>query len=92
MFEFIFLEVPIVWQKELFRDRKAINRLLFSTCNFSQSQLPVCFASKCEESGSLMDWKGDVRRHDWKTADGAGKKGDKIVKKYTRKIECSIFC
>lgn len=55
MFEFVFLEVPIVWHKELLRDRKAINRLLFSTCDFSQSQLPVCLASKCEESGSLMD-------------------------------------
>lgn len=92
MFEFIFLEVPIVWQKELFRDRKAINRLLFSTCDFSQSQLPVCLVSKCEESGSLMDWKGGVHRHDWKNADTSRKKGDKIVKKPTRKTKCSIFC
>lgn len=72
MFEFNFLEVPIVWQKQLFWDRKVINRLLFSTCDFSQSQLCVCLVSKCklEESTSSMDWKVSVPRN-------GGKKSDK---------------
>lgn len=91
VFEFIFLEVPIVWQKELFRDREAINRLLFSTWDFSQSPLPVCLASKCEESSSLMHWKGGVRRHDWKNADASTKRVIKMLKNTPEKPNAPYF-
>lgn len=67
MFKLIFLEVPIVWQKGLLRDKTAINRLFLSTCSFSQRRVYVSVLVtiyKPEERGSLMDCKSSVHRGD----------------------------
>lgn len=67
MFKFVFLEVTIVYQKVLLRDKAAIHRLFLSTCGFSQSRVCGCVfvllsIYKPEERGRLMDCEDSVHR------------------------------